>query len=164
MPPPFPSREELLSRGYWPKTVEELYDLWQEAHREALALAARLPEVFGDPPRPAITRSVARGLDDEWILTEERYTELLAQDSEQHWMDVTAEDVKNCQEYFSFSDAEGCRFYYPAYLRHYLEGFPLYWFTAVREACIFRTHLELLSEKQLEFIDEFMKLCATWEN
>jgi hypothetical protein len=127
-------------------------------------MAARLPEVFGNPPRPAITRSVARGLDDEWILTEERYAALSAQDSEQHWMDVPAEDVKNCQEYFTFSDVEGCRYYYPAYLRHYLEGFPLYHYTAVVWAHACRTHVDLLSQEQLAFLDEFMKLCATWES
>jgi hypothetical protein len=163
MPLPFPSREELRSRGYDPTTLD-LYDLWQEGHREAQVLAARLPEVFGDPPRPVITRSVARGYDDEWVLTKERITELTAEDPEQHWMDVTAEDVQGCQEYFTFSDAEGWRFYLPAYLKHYLDGFPLYHFDAVVHACIFRTHFDLITPEQVAFIDEFMKLCATWES
>lgn len=163
-PPPFPTREELIKHGTRRECVEELYELWQEAHREAQVLAARLPEVFGNPSRPVITRSVARGFDDEWQLTEERIAELSAQDAEQHWMEVTAADVQFCQEYFTFSDAEGWRFYLPAYMRHYLEGFPLYGWDAVVNACVTRTHFDLITPEQVAFVDEFLKLCATWES
>jgi hypothetical protein len=120
---PFPSREELRSRGYSPESLDR-YDLWRAGHAEAQILATRLREVFGDPSKPAITLNVARGYDDEWTLSDERVAELAAPDPEEHWWEVSAEAVQSFQEYFTFSDAEGWRFYLPAFLRHYLEGFP----------------------------------------
>jgi hypothetical protein len=162
MTPPFPSREELRSRGYDAVTLAQ-YDLWREAHREAQVLAARLPKVFGDPPRPVITRSVARGFDDEWQLTEGRIAELSALDPEQHWMDVTEEEAQGYQEYFTFSDAEGWRFYLPAFLRHYLAGFPTYGSDAVYWACVSKNHIGLLSKEQVAFLDEFAALCHAWQ-
>ncbi|HWB02913.1 MAG TPA: DUF6714 family protein [Verrucomicrobiales bacterium] len=158
----FPSREELKERGYCPRSLE-LYDLWREAHGEAQELAARLPAVFGDPARPLITLSVARGYDDEWFLTKERGEELAALDHEQHWTEVTAEAVQNHQEYFTFSDPEGWRFYLPAFLRHYLAGFPLYHWDAVYSACLTRRHFDLFTPEQVAFVDEFVALCRTWE-
>ena len=163
MDSPFPSREELKARGYSPESLD-LYDLWRQAHREAQLLAARLPEVFGDPPRPSITLHVARGYDDEWMLSMERGKELTAMDPEQHWTEVSAEAVASFQEYFTFSDAEGWRFYLPAYLRHYLAEFPLYGWTAVHTACVCRDHFDLLTREQVAFIDEFLALCRTWES
>jgi hypothetical protein len=163
MEPPFPSREELKSRGYCPTSLDR-YDLWREAHREAGKLAARLPEVFGDPPRPRTTLCVARGYDDEWELSEERVAELSALDSEAYWTEVSADAVQSFQEYFTFSDAEGWRFYLPAFLRHYLAGFPLYGWDAVRTACVRRDHFDLLTAEQVAFIDEFLALCQTWES
>jgi hypothetical protein len=145
------------------EAIEELYDLWLVAHEEAMALAVRLPEVFGDPPRPCITLHVARGLDDEWTLSEERRNELAALDSERHWTEVTAEATKTFQEYFSFANPEGCRFYLPAYLRHYLADFPLSQWGAVVYACENRLWFELLTSPQLAFVDEFLSLCRTWE-
>lgn len=139
------------------------YDLWREAHREAQGLAARLVEVFGDPPRPETTLSVARGYDDEWILTEERIAELSALDPEQHWMDVPEEATQSSQEYFTFSDAEGWRFYLPAFLRHYLAGFPTYGWDAVYWACVSKKHIGLLSKEQVAFLDEFAALCHAWQ-
>jgi len=159
---PFPSREELLHRGYSRETLE-LYDLWRTANSEALELAARLPAVFGDPPRPRITLHVARGLDDEWFLSEERGLELTAMDPEQHWTEVTAESVQCFQEYFTFSDAEGWRFYLPAFLHHYLAEFPLHGYDAVMWACVTREHFELLNAEQVAFVEEFLALCRAWE-
>ncbi|RBP44187.1 hypothetical protein DES53_1046 [Roseimicrobium gellanilyticum] len=161
MTPPFPSREELRSRGYDPATLDQ-YDQWREANREAQALAARLPEVFGDPPRPKITLSVARGYDDEWNLTEERIAELSAQDPEQHWTEVSPEAVRGSQEYFTFSDAEGWRFYLPAFMQDYLTEFPNYGWDAVYLAFVSRKHVDLLTSEQLAFLDEFIALCQKW--
>ena len=163
MEPPFPSREELKSRGYSRETLD-LYDSWREAHGEALKLAARLPGVFGDPPRPRITLSVARGYDDEWTLSNERVAELRAFDPEQHWMEVSAEAVQSAQEYFNYADAEGWRFYLPAFLQHYLAGFPLYQWGAVHTACVRRDHFDLISAEQVAFVDEFLTLCQKWES
>ena len=114
-----------------------------------MELASRLPEVFGDPPRPRITLHVARGYDDEWQLSEERVAELAALDEEQHWTEVSAEATQQFQEYFAFSDAEGWRFYLPAFLRHYLADFPLSQWPAVDWACAERTHFELFTPPQI---------------
>jgi hypothetical protein len=162
MHPPLPSHEELRSRGYDPVTLAQC-DLWREAHGEAQVLAARLPEVFGDPPRPETTLSVARGYDDEWNLTEERIAELSAQDAEQHWTEVSAEAIHTFQEYFTFSDPEGWRFYLPAFLRDYLMSFPDNGWDAVYWACVSKKHIGLLTQEQVAFLDEFTALCHKWQ-
>lgn len=164
MTAPFPSREELRQRGTCKEAIAEFYDLWLVAHAEAIKLVERLPEVFGDPPRPKITLHVARGYDDEWTLSEERIRELAALDPEQHWMDVPAEITRQIQEYFIFSDAEGWRFYLPAFLRHYLAEFPLSGWDAVYWACTERKHFDLITPEQAAFIDEFLDLCHSWED
>ena len=163
MPSPFPSRAELLQQGYRPETLE-LYDLWCHAHAEAQELAAQLPAVWGDPPRPSITLHVARGYDDEWSLSMARGKELTALDPEQHWTEVTDEAIQDFQEYFVFSDAEGWRFYLPAYLRHYLSQFPLCGWDAVYQACIDRRHFDLLTSAQIAFVESFLALCRTWDD
>ena len=146
------------------RAVTDLYDLWVVAHEEAMELAVRLPEIFGNPPRPRITLHVARGYDDEWTLTESRVAELSAMDPEQHWMDVSLESTRCFQEYFSFSDPEGCRFYLPAFIRYYLADFPLSYWDAVHFACGNRLHFDLITPEQLSFVDEFLRLCRTWES
>ena len=162
---PFPTRDELLARGTPRKdAIADLYDLWIVAHDEAMNLADRLPSVFGSPPRPRITLHVARGYDDEWTLSDARVAELAAFDAEQHWMDVSIEATKDIQEYFTFSDAEGWRFYLPAFLRHYLADFPLSYYDAVVFACQQRTHFDLIIPPQIAFIDEFLALCQTWDS
>lgn len=162
MPVKFPSRDELRSRGCSPESLE-LYDLWAAANAEAQNLAARIPLVFGDPPRPRITLHVARGYDDEWTLSESRVAELAALDPELHWTEVTDDAIQCFQEYFCFTDGEGCRFYLPAYLRHYLAGFPLSGWDAVRFACENRLYFDLLTNAQIEFVNEFLELCRVWE-
>lgn len=161
---PFPTREELRARGKRKEAIAELYDLWLVAHAEAMELAARLPDVFGNPPRPRITLHVARGYDDEWFLSDKRVAELAALDPEQHWMEVPAEATRQFQEYFTFSDAEGWRFYLPAFLRHYLAEFPLCGWDAVLTACQTRKHFDLITQPQVALIDEFLALCATWDS
>jgi hypothetical protein len=160
---PFPSREELRQRGTRKEAIADLYDVWLAAHTEAMKLAERLPSVFGDPPRPKITLHVARGYDDEWNLSEERIEELATLDPEQHWMEVSCESTQQFQEYFTFSDAEGWRFYLPAFLRHYLAEFPLSGWDAVYSACVERTHFDLITPDQAVFIGEFLNLCRSWE-
>ena len=163
MNPPFPTREELKARGY-SRELLELYGLLRAAHAEGQKLAARLPEVFGSPPRPRITLHVARGYDDEWNLSPARFAELEAMDPEQHWTEVTSESTQSFQEYFAFSDAEGWRFYLPAYMFHYLAEFPCGGHEAVRQACREKKHCDLLSPEQLAFLDEFTALCDAWES
>ncbi len=161
---PFPTREELRESGTRMEAIAEHYDRWLVAHSEAMDLAVRLPDVFGDPPRPRVTLHVARGYDDEWILTEKRCRELAALDPELHWTEVSAEATRRFQEYFTFSDAEGWRFYLPAFLRHFLADFPLCHWDAVHTACRRRTHFDLITQPQMAFIDEFLALCQTWDS
>ncbi|MBL9114554.1 MAG: hypothetical protein JNJ83_06065 [Verrucomicrobiaceae bacterium] len=163
MKPPFPSRQELRNRGYSPESLD-LYDIWRHAHEEGQLLAARLLPVFGDPPRPRVTRTVADGFDDEWTLSPERQAELSAYDTESHWTEVTDEAIAGAQNYFAFSDAEGWRFYLPAFIRHYLKEFPLSGWDAVKSACQSRECFELLTDDQIALIDDFLALCERWED
>ena len=161
---PFPTRDDLLSRGTIERyAIAEDYDHWVVAHEEAMDLAARLPDVFGNPSRPRITLHVAQGYDDEWNLSEDRIAELAALDPEQHWMDITMEATRQFQGYFCFSDPEGWRFYLPAFLRHYLADFPLSYWDAVVFACQSRTHFELFTARQVAFVDEFLTLYQKWD-
>ena len=160
---PFASREQLRQGGTQKDWIDEFYDIWVAAHNEAMDLAVQIPEVFGYPPRPRITLHVARGFDDEWTLSEQRVAELAAFDAEQHWTDVSAESTRQFQEYFTFSDAEGWRFYLPAFIRHYLADFPINHWDAVYWACVQKSHFELITSPQITFIDEFLALCHTWE-
>jgi hypothetical protein len=77
---------------------------------------------------------------------------------------VSAEAAHTFQEYFTFSDSEGWRFYLPAFIHHYLSEFPLSGFDAVYSACVQKTHFDLLTPGQITFIDEFLALCHTWED
>lgn len=121
-------------------------------------LLQRIVSAFANVPRPAITCSVARGYDDEWSLSPERMQELAALDTEQTWTDVSDEAIEFFQEYFNFTDAEGCRFYLPAYMSHYLRHFPGCAYDAVYWACGRREHFELLSPEQLACVDGFLSL------
>ncbi|WP_133796779.1 DUF6714 family protein [Prosthecobacter fusiformis] len=134
------------------------------ARAEAAALIQEIEKAFADIPRPRITRSVATGYDAEWQLSDERISELASQDAEQHWTDVTDESMQHCQEYFFFSDAEGWRFYLPAYMCHYLRGFPNFGWDAAWGACAEATHIDLLTESQLRCIDQFLSLCKKYES
>jgi hypothetical protein len=122
-------------------------------------LIERIKRAFEGVPRPQITKSVARGYDDEWNLSDERIRELQAEDPEQRWQDVTEDDVRFFQEYFTFSDAEGWRFYLPAHMIYYLRGFPHYGWDAVYWALSHpEPKLELLSTEQSECVREFLSL------
>lgn len=122
-------------------------------------LIQRIERAFDGVPRPQITKSVARGFDDEWFLSDERGHELQALDPEQRWQDVTEDDVKSFQEYFTFADAEGWRFYLPAHMVYYLRGFPNYAWDAVYWALSSPgQNLELLDAEQRGCVEEFLQL------
>jgi hypothetical protein len=125
----------------------------------AQRLISRIEDAFRDVPRPRITKSVARGFDDEWNLSDERIQELAALDPEQDWRDVSERDVIAFNEYFTFSDAEGWRFYLPAFMRHYLSnlkdpsGDAVYW------ACTSKNlKFDMLTPQQLECVREFLDI------
>ena len=122
-------------------------------------LIRRIERAFDGVPRPRITKSVARGFDDEWFLSDERGRELHALDREQRWQDVTEDDIRSFQEYFTFADAEGWRFYLPAHMVYYLRGFPDYAWDAVYWALSSPDRrLELLDAEQLQCVQEFLQL------
>ena len=124
-----------------------------------VSLLKRIDAAFDGVPRPRVTKSVARGYDDEWVLHEERIAELSRLDPEQKWTDVTEDGVRFFQEYFTFSDAEGWRFYLPAHMRFYLLGFPDYGWDAVYWACSYpEPKFELLSSEQKACVDEFLAI------
>jgi len=160
----FPTREELLRLGSCPERLEIYYDLWKCANEEAQQLAERLPAVFGDPPKPRITLRVARALDDDWIVPDERARELAKLDTAEHWVDVADKDLLEYQEYFSFADAEGWRFYLPAFLRLYLGEFPLSEIYCIHYFCVSRIFARNFTPEQIAFNEEFLKLCQIWES
>lgn len=122
-------------------------------------LLKQISVAFDGVPRPKITKSVARGYDDEWVLSEERIVELSNLDPEQKWTDVTEEGIKFFQEYFTFSDAEGWRFYLPAHMLFYLKGFPDYGWDAVYSACTSpEPKFDLLTPDQMRCVDAFLEL------
>lgn len=128
-------------------------------HERVPPLLRRIERAFDGVPRPRITKSVARGYDDEWHLSEARIVELQALDPEQCWKEIDEDAVKHFQEYFTFSDAEGWRFYLPAHMSHYLRGFPHYGWDAVYYALTSpEPKLDLLSPEQRACVEEFLAL------
>lgn len=153
---------EAKARGYDPATIRELHAN-ADARSEALSLIPVIESAFDGVPRPIITLSVAKGYDDEWNLSDERVAELNALDSEQRWQEVSDQAMESRQEYFTFSDSEGWRFYLPAFMCHYIRNFPECGWDDVRTACERRTHFELLDEDQLRCVDQFLDLCSRYE-
>lgn len=160
--PEFPTRTELQLAGYSASQLE-LYDLWLHANAEAQMLASRIPNLFGDPPRPQVTLHVADGLDDEWVISTARRDELAALDPEQHWHEVTDQALVGRHAYFTFADAEGWRFYFPAFLHHFLTRFPLADSSVVLDVCNSRKRHKVFTTEQLGLMDEVLELCKTWE-
>jgi hypothetical protein len=127
---------------------------------EATELLARIEVAFRGVPRPRITKHVARGFDDEWMLSEKRGKELAELDPEYNWEDVSGEDVEKFTEYFCFADAEGWRFYLPAYMSHYLRNYSNRHYNPVYLAYSSSPdRLELLTPDQRKCVDDFVELC-----
>jgi hypothetical protein len=154
---------EAKARCYDPVSVERAA-LNEAARHEAAALILEIEAAFAGVPRPVVTLSVARGYDDEWSLSEDRVQELNSKDTETTWQEVSDEAIQCCQEYFTFSDPEGWRFYLPAFMCHYLRHFPGCGWDAVYWACVRRDHVELLSRPQLRCLDRFTELCHKYES
>jgi len=154
--------DEMQARGYDSATIEEAQRA-SEARNLALELIERIKRCFVEIPRPVVTLSVARGYDDEWNLSDERVAELSAQDPEQHWFEVGDAAIEHHQEYFTFSNPEGCRFYLPAFLCHYLREFPYSGHTAVYDACVWPRALTDLSNEERACVNEFLELCYAYQ-
>jgi hypothetical protein len=132
----------------------------QRIPSEAMELLARIEIAFRGVPRPRVTKHVARGLDDEWILSNERGQELSELDPEYNWEDVSPEDIVKFNEYFNFADAEGWRFYLPAYMSHYLRNYSSRHYNPVYLAYgSSPERLSLLTPEQRECVDDFVILC-----
>jgi len=157
------SSAEARRRGYDPDEIARI-KLAEEGQREADELIRLIDQVFTSIPKPRTTLSVARALDDEWIISEERAAELAKEDPETDWRDVPEEKTRACQEYFTFSDAPGWRFYLPAFMTHYLREFPGYGYDAVCWACAGRTHFDDLTADELAVVEKFTALCHKYES
>lgn len=154
--------EEMMARGYEPEIICEAERVLK-AREVAQQLIGKIEIAFRNVPRPRITRSVAKGYDYEWVLSEERIQELAAADKETEWREVSDDEIESCQECFTFADAEGCRFYFPAYILHYLKEFPCSSYDAVYWACTQPEKLQALNEAQRACIDEFLTLCHKYQ-
>lgn len=156
------SSKEARERGYDPVSVACI-ERAEAGQREADALRQRIDETFTSIPKPSTTLRVARALDDEWWITEERAAELALEDPETDWRDVPKAKTEAYQEYFTFSDPPGWRFYLPAFMSHYLTEFPDYGYDSVYWACCRREHIGELTEEELAVVDKFLELCHRYE-
>jgi hypothetical protein len=154
---------EAKARGYDSMEVARIQRK-HEARSEALELISEIQKAFCGVPRPKVTLSVARGYDDEWVLSEKRITELQSLDQEQTWEEVADAAMESQQEYFTFSDAEGWRFYLPAYLCHALREFPESHWPAIENACESQRDMDLLNEEQMKCIVQFLALREKYES
>lgn len=155
--------DEMRARGYDSLSLET-GKVVSIARKEAGLLIAAIHEAFRNIPRPQTTLHVARGLDDEWHLSDERFRELRAMDPEEDWTELLPDRMDGFTEYFTFSDDEGWRFYLPAFMCRYLEQFPgraghneIYW------ACVSKDHVALLNEEQMACVERFVTLCHRYE-
>lgn len=155
--------DEMRRRGYDPTSIAEA-ERAIRARTAAQAMIKRIEQTFGAIPRPRITLGVARAYDNEWTPSDERIAEVTALDPEQDWRDVADEAMKSHQEYFTFSDAEGCRFYLPAYMCMYLRGFPYDGHDTAYWACTDPTKLEALTAAERDCVAAFMDLCHEFDD
>ena len=156
------SSTEARERGYDPSEVARIEQA-EAGQREAGELRKLIDRTFTSIPKPETTLRVARALDDEWTITPQRAAELALEDSESDWRDVPKEKTEAYQEYFTFSDPPGWRFYLPAFMTHYLTEFPDYGYDAVYWACSRRDHIGDLTEDELAVVDRFLDLCHRYE-
>lgn len=154
----FLSYEEMRARGYDTRSLA-VGKIVSQARQEAAELILLIEEAFRGVPRPQITLHVARAIDDEWNLSELRHAELRALDPEENWEDVDGGIAVCYDEYFTFSDDEGWRFYLPVLMLHYLRNFSDTAHDNVSHACEKKTHVGLLNKAQLECVDRFLALC-----
>lgn len=157
------SSAEARERGYDPGEVARIARA-EEGKREANDLVRMIDQVFISIPVPSITLRVARALDDEWNVSDERAAELAKQDPETDWREVSKEKTEGYQEYFTFSDPAGWRFYLPAFMTHYLSEFPYCAYDAVYEACLRQEHFDALTPEEVATTVKFVAICRKYED
>ncbi len=157
------SSTEAKLRGYDPSEIARI-KVAEEGNREAAQLIETIHQVFSSIPKPSITLRVALALDDDWIISEERTAELAMEDAEEDWRAVPKWKTEGYQEYFTFSDPPGWRFYLPAFMCHYLEDFPGCGYDAVYWACIRRDKLVALTSEEVAVVERFVTLCHKYES
>ncbi|MGJ8654836.1 MAG: DUF6714 family protein [Akkermansiaceae bacterium] len=157
------SSQEARDRGYDPSEITRIKKA-EAGYAEALKLRDLIENTFTSIPKPKITLRVARGLDDEWEISPQRLTQLSLEDPESNWREISKAKTECYQEYFTFSDPEGWRFYLPAYMCHYLSEFPDYGYDAVYTACSSRQQIKELTEEELKILDRFLELCNQYES
>ena len=79
-------------------------------------LVAELHRVFTGCVPPECTKRVARALDDEWFPSAERVRDLRAEDPEQHWSELSDDDIYEFCNVLFWMTPDAFRFYYPAWL------------------------------------------------
>lgn len=156
------SSTEARERGYDPSEIARIEQA-EEGQREAEELRQIIDQVFASSKKPATTLRVARALDDEWTVSPNRAAELALEDPETDWRDISKEKTENYQEYFTFSDPPGWRFYLPAFMSHYLSEFPNYGYNAVYDACSSRKYICDLTTDEISVVDRFLDLCHRYE-
>jgi hypothetical protein len=157
------SSQEARMRGYDPSEVAR-FERAEAGQREADELRKIIDQTFISIPKPSVTLRVARARDDEWNITPKRAAELAQEDTETDWRDVPKEKTEAYQEYFTFADSPGWRFYIPAFMTHYLTEFPDYGYDAVYDACSSRKRIGDLTDAELEVVRMFLELCERYEH
>lgn len=152
--------EEAKARGFDARGVA-LARYSQEAHAAAVGLLGEVEAAFAGVPRPRITLSVARAYDEEWNLSPEREAQLRACDPEQDWREADVSQT-SASWYFNFSDAEGCRFYLPAFLKRELECFPFSGRDGILWLFENPSRTALLSAAQMACLERFATLCERY--
>ena len=149
---------DLMTRGYDASSPSG--SRYAEMCKRVESLLADIDLHFKGVKPPRVTLHVARAYDDEWNVSQERGEELKTKDPESTWQEVSRDKIEDFQEYFTFADSEGWRFYFPAFMRHFLIEFPNCGYVAVCTAARRQDdRLELLNQNQQRCVSEFVSLC-----
>ena len=88
-------------------------------------LLQQIRSAFSDVTRPTrITKHVAEALDDEWVLSNARWMELYALDTEQQWTELSDSDIEEFCSILPWLDDKSLQFYLPAFMCYCLRRFP----------------------------------------
>lgn len=121
-------------------------------------LIALTRQLFAAVPRPLITKRIGRAADDEWFPTQERCDELAAQDKEQHWWEVSDNELEEFADVLPWLPSEGFRFYFPAFLSYSLRRWNCehdrVHLETLETIGLYPKLLESLSVAELSFVNE----------